>query len=90
MNNIDNIKDKIELIYGDLFQHNISNADIIYISNLCFSYDVNRQFGKLIIEQVAPGTIIFCSKQLYIEQIYTTLTADQVWSKNSNILKYII
>ena len=59
MNDIDNIKNKIEMIYGDILQQNISNANIIYISNLCFPEEVNINLGKMILEQVTPGTIIF-------------------------------
>lgn len=90
MNDIDNIKNKIEMIYGDILQQNISNANIIYISNLCFPEEVNINLGKMILEQVTPGTIIFCSKQLYIEQEYSSIMVEQTWSESTPVLKYII
>lgn len=49
-------KNNIYFLNGDLFTFNISNADVIYISNLCFSNKINRQLGLKIQKEIIEQT----------------------------------
>ena len=87
-----NNRSRTLFVHGDLFSYNLQDADIIYISNLCFSENINRKIGKKVDVECRPGTIIFSSKLIYISMDHTLTSerVDQTWGKNSVLLKYTI
>ena len=85
-------KNKIYLLNNDIFSIDIKEADIIYISNLCFSNRINRELGLKIRDSVKDNTIIFSSKEIpFINQNNKTLiNLSQSWNDNCYVYKYII
>jgi len=83
---------KMNYINDDIFNRNIGNANIIFISNLCFPEDVNQKLAIKLSNELKPGTLIFCSKELQNPKIRLigTKNIDMTWSKDSNIHHYII
>lgn len=82
-------------LYNDSFfsnKYNYNDADIIYISNLCFSKEMNKKLNKKISEEVKPGSIIFSSKQLELtrDTTHKSITTEQTWSPDSNIHMLIV
>ena len=90
----DNEKSKIQFLNEDILSNNIilNDADIIYISNLCFSEDVNKQIAQKLDNEVKSGTLIICSKKLPLTLKYEleTTTVEQSWIKNSDLNCYKI
>lgn len=82
------IKNKIDLKYGDILFENISDADIIYLSNCCFSRETNQKISNKIKNTIQKECIIFCSKELFLDIEYEVLEISQSWSNKTNILKY--
>ena len=83
------IKNKIDFRFGDFLMEDISDADIIYISNCCFNEETNKKIGKKIINTpLYKECVIFCSRELFLNIPYETLYISQSWSDNTTILKY--
>ena len=82
------IKNKIDFIFGDFLMEDISDADIIYISNCCFNKDTNQKIGNKIKDTINKSCIIYCSKELFLDIEYDVLEISQSWSNKTNILKY--
>ena len=87
-----NNRSRTLFVHGDLFTYDLHNADIIYISNLCFSEDNNKKLGRKIEIECQPDTIIFTSKLIYltVDHTLTSERVDQTWGKDSVLLKYTI
>ena len=87
-------KSKIKFLNEDILSNNINlnDADIIYISNLCFSDDINRQIAQKLDNEIKSGTIIFCSKKLplTLKNELKQITVEQSWMKDSNLNCYKI
>lgn len=87
-----NSKNKVILHNGDILdkKYNLSDADFIFISNLCMDYELNKKIENKLENEVEEGTIIFCSQALnsprlkLIEKIYVSMT----WNKNSSVRIY--
>tara|TARA_B100001287_G_scaffold276862_1_gene290298 strand:- start:37180 stop:37719 length:540 start_codon:yes stop_codon:yes gene_type:complete len=86
------LKDKIQFIQDDLFNVSLRNADIIYISNLCFSDKINRRIGEKLDQEITTGTIVFSSKDIYlsIQHLKHEIKVSQTWDKQSVVYKYEI
>ena len=85
----DDKKEKIEFIQGDFTSDNInlSDADLIYISNLCLSGETNKDIAEKINKEVKSGTIVFSSRQIPLKNVskcYRT-NVNQTWKLGSNI-----
>ena len=85
----EDLKDKIEFIQEDIFSDkiNLQDADIIYISNLCFSEEMNNSIAKKIDNEVKSGTIVFTSRKIPLENVGETsnTSVKQTWMNGSNI-----
>lgn len=85
----EDLKDKIEFIQEDIFSDkiNLQDADIIYISNLCFNEEMNNNIAKKIDNEVKSGTIIFTSRKIPLENVSETsnTSVKQTWMNGSNI-----
>jgi len=61
-----------EIIHGDMFNLKLSDANVIYMSNLCFGDDTNKRLAKKIYDECNDDVIIFCSVSLddkYFENV---------------------
>lgn len=86
------LKNKINFYNDDLFLIDISDADIIYISNLCFSNRNNRELGLKIKNSIKKKCIIFCSKEIPFinKENKSIINLSQSWNNNCYVYKYII
>ena len=91
---INNEKFKIQFLNNDILSNdiNLNDADIIYISNLCFSDDVNRQIAHKLDNEIKSGTLIFCSKKLplTLKHEMKVTSVEQSWNEDSNLNCYKI
>lgn len=89
----DQFKDRIKLFNDDILKKDISNGNVIFISNLCFPQHVNSQLTKKVSQELQPGSIIFCSKELDPNpklKLIKTMPIEMSWSPKSDINQYII
>ena len=65
----------------------ISNCDVLYISNLCFNHGFNKQLANKLNKDCKPNCIIFASQDLKIERnnIKKQFPIDQSWEKYTNV-----
>lgn len=84
------ISKKIKFIYGDLFNAKLNKVDFVFISNLCFSEDVNDRLANKLAKEAKPGTIILCSKKLDNPKLklIETRNVEMTWSSKSTIYLY--
>jgi len=59
-----NIESKLQLIQGSMLDMDFCDADIIYISSLCFSIDFQKRLGNHLDSCLRKGTIVMSSKAL--------------------------
>lgn len=82
-------KDKVKFIQGDFTSNdvNLSDANLIYISNLCLSEETNKDIAEKINREVKSGTYVFSTKQIPLKNVskcYQT-KVNQTWKEGSNI-----
>ena len=83
----EHIRNKVNYIAGNIFDHSMEDADIIYTSNICFKEETNSKIAEKFVKEAKPGTIIFSSRQLIdpkIEQLGQRIV-EMTWSKQSPI-----
>ena len=82
-------KDKVYFLKGDITssKFNLKDANLIYISNLCFDNDLNNKLANKISEEVSSGTLIFSSKNLPLKNVDCTYKrkVKQSWTESSTI-----
>ena len=85
---------KVQPICKDLLLHDYSDANVIYISNLCFPDHLNRSIGKLLDKQLQEGKniIVFSSKNIYITLPHKkkVVYVKQSWSDKSELIVHYI
>jgi chemotaxis methyl-accepting protein methylase len=66
---------------------NWTEFDIIYISNLCFTDDMNRKIAEKFDSEGKIGSIIFSSKEIPVSRTADKkiLSVKQSWNDSSNI-----
>jgi hypothetical protein len=87
----ESIKKRIILSCCSLFDNSISDAAWIFISNLCFSSELNLQLAEKITKEVKKHTLIVCSKQLDLsQQLFKKqeISVPMSWSENSSAYMY--
>uniref|UniRef100_A0A6C0BUG4 Histone-lysine N-methyltransferase, H3 lysine-79 specific n=1 Tax=viral metagenome TaxID=1070528 RepID=A0A6C0BUG4_9ZZZZ len=86
------IQKKIHFSCNDILDDGFhySDFDIIYISNLCFSDEVNKKITNKITSECKENTRIFCSKQLIGIEPDGVFDVKQTWTNKSNINYYKI
>tara|TARA_Y100000996_G_scaffold412425_3_gene398503 strand:- start:5 stop:619 length:615 start_codon:yes stop_codon:yes gene_type:complete len=92
-----NIIDKcnIRLINNDILSSKIKYdkpKSIIYISNLCFSDNINVKLAKKLSKELKSNSIVFSSKLLPINISHNLLNIklEQSWNADSNAYMYVI
>ena len=85
-------RNKISLFNDDLMKLDVSNYDIIYISNLCFNHSFNVALSKKIDKEVKNNSIVFASQDIILNRnvIKSSFGIDQSWGKHTQIFKYEI
>jgi hypothetical protein len=84
------LQQRINYINGDLFNINLSDYNFIFISNLCFSTELNKRLIEKL-KECKKGTNILCSKPLeapYLRLI-DKFPVEMTWSNNSTIYHYV-
>ena len=87
----ESIKKRIMLSCCSLFDNNIGDAAWLFISNLCFSSELNAQLAEKITNEVKKHTLIVCSKQLELSpQLFKKqdIIVPMTWSDNSSAYMY--
>jgi SAM-dependent methyltransferase len=89
------IRKKVKFLNNDILDDgfNYVDFDIIYISNLCFSDEINAKLSEKINKECKPGTHIFCSRPLLrLSNIRNPVIfqVPQTWTSQSNINHYAI
>ena len=81
------LKDKLKFINGDMFKYDVSDYNVVYISNLCFSEEINQRLSEKLQKELPTGAFIFASKKLngpkidYLGSIKVKMT----WANESNL-----
>lgn len=84
---------KIKLINGDILKDlNYSNCDLVYISNLCFSQEINDKISQKLNNELPSNSKVFTSKELSNINFSQkkNFTVNQSWTSDSSIRKYTI
>jgi tRNA G46 methylase TrmB len=86
------LKDRIEIIEGDICDVICRGVNIVYVSNLCFPDHVNKKISSKLSDCLENNSIVFSSKPLYINLPYVLKTCKihQSWSDKSDLLIYTI
>lgn len=84
------VRSRVEFIHGSLLDRSLSDAAWIYVSNLCFSSEINNQLSEKLGKELQLRALIVCSKPLdhrYLRLIGQT-TLSQTWSAESEAYVY--
>jgi len=83
-------KTNIEFMYGSFFDYNISDAAWIFISNLCFTDEINKKLTEQLENQVKQNTLIACSVELPVNtfKLIYIGSIPMTWEKNSALYLY--
>lgn len=86
----DSEKNRIEFVEGDILQRDISDADIIWISNLCFEKDLMDKTTNKLAAETKPDTVIFCSQAFNHPSLQDAgkKSVEMTWSAKSDIYQY--
>tara|TARA_B110000483_G_scaffold243669_1_gene335204 strand:- start:17230 stop:17718 length:489 start_codon:yes stop_codon:yes gene_type:complete len=85
----------IKIINDDLLSNKIKynkHNSIFYISNLCFSDEVNKNLGVKLSKELKNKSILFSTRLIPISLPHKliTITLEQTWTTESNTYIYII
>jgi SAM-dependent methyltransferase len=86
------IKSRVNYFKNDLFNFDVKDYDVIFISNLCFSNDMNEKIGNKIYKEGKDKALIFSSKEIIhpniklIEKRYVKMT----WKSDSTIFVHLL
>jgi len=83
-------KINIEFMCGSFFDYNVSDAAWIFISNLCFTDEINKKLTEQLENQVKQNTLIACSVELPVNtfKLIYTGSIPMTWEKNSALYLY--
>lgn len=84
------LKNRIQFIEGSVFNYNISDAGWIFISNLCFSDDINKKIAIKLEKETKINTLIICSKKLELHSFESlpNVIISMTWNTNSDLFFY--
>ena len=84
-------KENIEFICGSFFDYDISDAAWIFISNLCFTDEINKKLTEQLEKQVKQNALIACSVELPTNDAFTLIYTGSIpmtWEKKSALYLY--
>ena len=84
------VQSRIEFICGSMFDYSIKDASWVFISNLCFSDQLNKQLAKKIEQEVKKDTLIACSVELPFHSAFhrKEYHIPMTWERSSSIYVY--
>ena len=79
-----NNNSNIVFINDDMFSYNYSNVDVIYISNLCFDNNTNKNIFNKLGNELKSKSLIFTSQTVKHKQFkfMGTISVKQSWDTN--------
>jgi len=86
------LQERIQFTNGSLFDYNISDAAWIFISNLCFTAELNKELNQKLIKEAQINTLIACSKELELDDSFHRFPKIQIpmtWSDDSELYFYV-
>lgn len=88
------IKDKIQLHNNSFLSNtfNFNNADVIFISSLCFPDSIMKDIATKLEKEARPGVRIYTSKPLISSKIMLKdkLKIKMTWDSNSTLHSYVV
>jgi len=85
-------KDRVKLLCGNLLENRLQDADIVYISSLCFSKAFIKRMAEHFDEQLKPGAIVLCSKECSMERarLDKRPIVAMSWNQKHQLHRYIM
>jgi len=83
-------QDKLTFINGDLLKDiDLNEFNVIFISNLCFSAEVNDKIAEKL-KELKLGAYIFCSKEINAPHLKSlgSIKVKMTWTQNSDLKIY--
>lgn len=96
--NFDEFTNKVNFIFGDIFDIDLgkmiepNSKVLVWISNLCFSKNINEKIFDKITNELPKGTLIACSQSsenLKLEKL-PNIIVPMSWTSNSDVNVYKI
>jgi len=92
--NFSNFGNKVQFINGSILsdEFNYENADLIWISSLCFNNTILEQLTTKLNNELKPGTHIFTSKELPNLKVsyHNKIELEMSWTPSSSTNHYVI
>jgi len=84
------VRSRVEFIHGSILDRSLSDAAWIYVSNLCFSSEINDQLSEKLGKELQVHALIVCSKPLDHPslRLIGKTTLSQTWSAESEAYVY--
>jgi hypothetical protein len=84
------VRSRVEFIHGSILDRSLSDAAWIYISNLCFSSEINDQLSEKLGRELQVRALIVCSKPLNHPslRLIGQTKLSQTWSSESEAYVY--
>ena len=84
--------DNVSLLNDDLFNIDISDGDVFFISNLCFGNEINTLLSNFLDTHCKKGSIIYCSAPLSLYRGEENLNKEvkMTWTNKSLLRRYDI
>lgn len=82
-------KNKVDLEHGDLFDEDIRDYDLIFVSNLCFKEEPNKKLGVKL-KDAKKGAYIAVSKSIEADhlELLNNIQVKTTWTYKSNVYLY--
>jgi SAM-dependent methyltransferase len=82
----------IQIINNDLFKMNLTElkADVVYVSNLCFTAEMNDLLGQKLNDELTKGTVVFTTRPIELPSasLISTVFVKQSWTDKSILYMY--
>jgi SAM-dependent methyltransferase len=84
-----NYKNRVDLEHGDLFNEDIGDYDLIFVSNLCFNEEPNKKLGVKL-KDAKKNSYIVVSKPIEAEhlELLNNIQVKTTWTNKSNVYLY--
>jgi Histone methylation protein DOT1 len=86
------VKSRVEFTCGSMMDTALADAQWIYLSNLCFSAELNKEIAEKIGREVVAGTVLVCSSELPLDLTQFERLPDRnlpmTWSDTSTVRVY--
>ena len=83
----------LKFVNKDIFDVDVNQGDVFYISNLCFNEEINKKLSKKLNREVQKGSVIISSREipdLNYSRHEKINGVKQSWSNSSDVHRYLI